>query len=95
MLFFERVRKLSNVCIVIFVLFFILMIVSFSNSKFSEILQHNFTNDLRGTIFTLISFIISIFSLTLGISLKYIVKDANEEIKLLEERTKKNSGEQI
>ncbi|WP_054028772.1 hypothetical protein [Bacillus sp. FJAT-28004] len=89
MFFFERVRKLSNVCIVIFVLFFILMIVSFSNSNFYEILQHNFTNDLRGTIFTLISFIISILSLALGITLKYIVKDANEEIKLLEDRTKK------
>jgi hypothetical protein len=86
--YFERINKISNIFIVTSVLFFILTIILFSDSKFSEILKFNYTNDLRGTIFAVIFFIASILSLFLGIILKYIAIDANEEIKLLEERVK-------
>lgn len=88
MLYFERVNKIANICIVIFVLLFVMTIVSFFKSDFPEILKYNYTNDLRGAMFTLILFITSIFSLASGIILKYIAIDANKEIKLLEQRTK-------
>lgn len=83
MLYFERVNKVANI---FFVFFLIITIVTFLNSNFSEIIKYNFTNDLRGTIYTLISFLFSIFSLVIRIILKYIVRDATEEFKILEKR---------
>ena len=83
MLYFERVNKVANI---FFVFFLIITIVTFLNSNISEIIKYNFTNDLRGTIYTLISFLFSIFSLVIRIILKYIVRDATEEFKILEKR---------
>jgi len=86
MLYFERTNKISNLCFVIFALFFIMMLIFFISSNFSEIIKYNYTNDIRGTIYTVICLFISIVSLFLGIILKVITRDANEEMKLLEKR---------
>lgn len=86
MLYFERTNKISNFCFVCFALFFILMVILFMSSHFSEIIKYNFTNDLRGSIYTVICFMISMISLILGIILKVITREVNEEMKLLEKR---------
>ncbi len=88
MLYFNTISRISTILIINCIVFFILTIVFFLSSSFPEILKHNFTNDVRGTIFTVIALLISIFSLSLGIVLKYIARDANFEIKLLEQRLK-------
>ncbi|OAB38592.1 hypothetical protein PMSD_06130 [Paenibacillus macquariensis subsp. defensor] len=89
MLFFEKTNKISNFFIVLFVLFLVLTIIFFASSQFTEVLSYNFTNDLRGTVWMLVCFIISVTSLVAGVSLKYLIKEANEEIRLLEERMTK------
>jgi len=90
MIFFEKTNKLSNYLFVIFILFFILSIIFFASSQFTEILSYNFTNDLRGTVWMIICFMISIASLITGGSLKYLIKEANDEMKLLEDRMKRD-----
>lgn len=90
MIFFEKTNKLSNFFFCIFVLFLILTVVFFASSQFTEVLSYNFTNDLRGTIWMLVCFVISISSLLAGVSLKYLIKEANNEIQLLENRMKKD-----
>lgn len=89
MLFFEKTNKISNIFIVLFVLFLVLTIIFFASSQFTEVLSYNFTNDLRGTVWMLVCFVISFTSLIAGVSLKYLIKEANEEIRLLEERITK------
>lgn len=89
MLFFEKTNKISNFFIVLFVLFLVLTIIFFASSQFTEVLFYNYTNDLRGTFWMLVCFIISVTSLVAGVSLKYMIKEANEEILLLEERMTK------
>jgi len=90
MLFFEKTNKISNIFFVLFVLFLVLTIIFFASSQFTEILSYNFTNDLRGTFWMLVCFVISFTSLIAGVSLKYLIKEANEEIRLLEERITKS-----
>ncbi len=90
MIFFEKTNKLSNYLFVNFILFFILSIIFFASSQFTEILSYNFTNDLRGTVWMIICFMISIASLITGGSLKYLIKEANDEMKLLEDRMKRD-----
>lgn len=50
--YFDRTRKCSIVFLSLSALFFIMTIITFFNSQFSEILAYNFTNDLRGSILT-------------------------------------------
>ncbi|GGH27593.1 hypothetical protein GCM10008013_29160 [Paenibacillus segetis] len=90
MIFFEKTNKMSNFFLVLFVLFLVLTLILFASSQFTEVLSYNFTNDLRGTVWMLISFMISVSSLFVGVSLKYLIKEANHEIHLLEERIKRN-----
>ncbi len=90
MIFFEKTNKLSNVLFCIFILFLILTVVFFASSQFTEVLSHNFTNDLRGTIWMLVCLMISISSLVAGVSLKYLIKEANNEIQILEDRMKRH-----
>ncbi len=89
MIFFEKTNKLSNLFIFLFVLFSVLTLIFFASSQFTEVLSYNFTNDLRGTIWMLICFFISFSSLVAGVSLKFLIKEANEEIQILEERMRK------
>lgn len=91
MIFFEKTNKLSNYLFVFFALFLILAMIFFVSSKFTEVLSYNFTNDLRGTVWMIVCFGISISSLIAGISLKCLIKEAHYEIKLLEERLKEGS----
>lgn len=89
MIFFEKTNKLSNFFMIIFVLFLALTVIFFASSQFTEVISYNFTNDLRGTVWMLVCFMISVSSLIAGVSLKYLIKEANEEIHLLEERIKR------
>lgn len=90
MIFFEKTNKLSNYFFIVFVLFLILTIVFFASSQFTEVLSYNFTKDLRGTVWMLVCFTISFSSLIAGLSLKYLIREDNFEIKLLEERMRRN-----
>lgn len=90
MIFFEKTNKLSNFFITLFVLSFILAIIFFASSQFTEVLSYNFTNDLRGTVWMIVCFGISVSSFIAGVSLKCLVKEANDEIKRLEDRMKSN-----
>ncbi len=92
MIFFEKTNRLSNFFLVLFMLFLILTIIFFASSQFTEVLSYNFTNDLRGTVWMLVCFMISISSFIAGVSLKYLIKEANVEIQLLEERMKRNNS---
>ncbi|MCH1640138.1 hypothetical protein MJ257_08470 [Paenibacillus timonensis] len=85
MLFFEKTNKLSNVLLTLFVLFLILSLI-FASSQFTEVLSYNFTNDLRGTVWMIVCFVISVSSLIAGVALKVMKKEANYEMKRLEER---------
>lgn len=89
MIFFEKTNKLSNFFITLFVLSFILAIIFFASSQFTEVLSYNFTNDLRGTVWMIVCFGISVSSFIAGVSLKCLVKEANDEIKRLEDRMKR------
>lgn len=57
--------------------FFIMTIITFFNSQFSEILAYNFTNDLRGSILT-VFLMIAIILLVAGIAMRAICKDAKK-----------------
>ncbi|THF75705.1 hypothetical protein [Cohnella fermenti] len=89
MIFFEKTNKLSNILFVLFALFLILTIVFFARSQFTEVLFDNFTNDLRGTVWMLVCLMIAIASLIAGISLKCLVRETNEELRMLEDRMKR------
>ena len=92
MLFFEKTNKLSNLFICIFILFLVMTIIFFASSQFTEVLSYNFTNDLRGTVWMLVCFVISFSSLLAGVSLKYLIKEAHVEIHLIEERIKRDKS---
>lgn len=79
--YFERTKKLSNILFGICGLFLLTTIILFSSSNFTEIIKYNFTNDLRGSLFTVLCFMISILLLVTGIALRTLTKDANEELK--------------
>ncbi|MNW57811.1 hypothetical protein D3C74_356410 [compost metagenome] len=90
MLFFEKTSKLSNFLLTLFVLFLILAFIFLASSQFTEVLSYNFTNDLRGTVWMIVCFGISISSFIAGVALKVMIKEANDEMKRLEERMRKN-----
>jgi len=92
MLFFEKTNKLSNFLLTLFVLFLILSLIFFASSQFTEVLSYNFTNDLRGTVWMIVCFGVSISSLVAGVALKVLIKEANDEIKRLEERMRRNQS---
>lgn len=76
--YFDRTRKCSIVFLSLSALFFIMTIITFFNSQFSEILAYNFTNDLRGSILT-VFLMIAIILLVAGIAMRAICKDAKED----------------
>ncbi|WP_098747492.1 hypothetical protein [Paenibacillus sp. EZ-K15] len=65
--YFDRTRKCSIVFLSLSALFFIMTIITFFNSQFSEILAYNFTNDIRGSILTVIFLMLAIVLLLAGI----------------------------
>ncbi|BBI33548.1 hypothetical protein [Cohnella abietis] len=86
---YERTKNLSIIFFVSGGLFLLLTVIFFNSSSFKEVFYYNFTNDLRGSFFTLFSFIISIVSFLLGIVLRRIAKEGEEEIILIEARIKR------
>ena len=86
MRFFEKWNRIANTYLIAFAVFLVLTTVFFATSGFSDVFSFNFTNDLRGTIFTVVCFLIALFSLLLGLSFKKIRQDAIDEIRQLEYR---------
>ncbi|MGG4103097.1 hypothetical protein AAXB25_04140 [Paenibacillus lautus] len=82
--YFDRTRKCSIVFLSLSALLFIMTVITFFNSHFSEILAHNFTNDLRGSILTVIFLLISIILLVAGIAMRAIFKDAEEDFRRID-----------
>jgi len=79
--YFEKVRKLSNVMFAVCALSLILtVIIASSSSFFPELIMYNFTNDLRGTIFTVVFLLLSLFTLLIATALRYIAKDTKDYV---------------
>lgn len=78
--YFERTSKLSKVFIWLFGFFLFLTVAAFRISDFHELIYYNFTNNILGTICTVVFFMFSIFSLILGITLRKIAEDAEVEL---------------
>ncbi|MFE0556989.1 hypothetical protein MKY48_22920 [Paenibacillus sp. FSL W8-0187] len=77
--YFDRTRKCSIVFLTLSAFFFIVTVITFFNSEFPEILAYNFTNDLRGSLLTVIFLLISIILLVVGIAMRAMFKDAKED----------------
>jgi len=88
MIHLEKTNRMANWLIAVGVLFALITFFTFINSGFYELMRYNFANDVRGSLLTAIFFIISLFSILTAIILKCIVKEVNEEITMLAERTK-------
>ncbi|CAM3534390.1 hypothetical protein [Marinicrinis lubricantis] len=86
MIYFEKLNRLANWCFAATGLLFVMTIIFFATSQFSEIMEYNFTNDMRGSFFTVVFFVLSVFCLFLGIVLKCLVNEANGEMQLIEAR---------
>jgi uncharacterized membrane protein len=84
--YFEKTKKLSIILFILCGFFALLTIIGFGKSYSVDILRYNYTNDIRGTIFTVISFVFSVFSLLVGIALRYIAIDAKEDLGLINEK---------
>ncbi|WP_256759884.1 hypothetical protein [Cohnella sp. WQ 127256] len=84
MRYFERVKKLSVWLILISVLFFLLMIIFYNTSNFKELIYYDINDKPLEKLLTLVSLLIAIFSLLLGITLRVIAKDAEEDIGVVE-----------
>lgn len=80
MTYFDRTRKCSIVFFSLSAFFFFATVIAFMTSQFSEILAYNFTNDLRGSILTIMFLLISIFLLAGGIAMRAIHIDATEDL---------------
>lgn len=84
MTYFDRTRRCSIVFLSLSVLFFVLTVIMFFSSQFSEILAYNFTNDLRGSILTVVFLFISIVLLVASIALRATFKDAQEDFQRID-----------
>ncbi|HEY8363238.1 MAG TPA: hypothetical protein VIK77_10195 [Tissierellaceae bacterium] len=84
--YFQRTKKLSNILFGMFGVFLLISIIGFFRSKYYEILIYNFTNDIRGSIFTVICFVFSLLLLILAIALRCIAKDAEEDLAMMWEQ---------
>lgn len=79
--YFDRTNRLSNILIVISAISFIRsLFVFFKGSVVDQVFIYSNGNYVKdGIIFTIL-FLISVFTLIIGIALKCIVKDAKEEL---------------
>ncbi len=81
MSYFDRTKKMSNILIGSgIVAFLISMKLLLADGVLDQIFEFSNGNSVKVGILFSIFFLISIFSLILGISLKCIVKDAKEEL---------------
>lgn len=84
--YFERVRKLSVWLIVISILFFLLTIIFYNTSNFKELIYYDINDKPLEKLLTLVSLLIAIFSLVLGIVLRIVAIDAQEDLSVLEKQ---------
>ncbi|OAB33104.1 hypothetical protein PMSM_16265 [Paenibacillus macquariensis subsp. macquariensis] len=84
--YFERVKKLSVWLILISILFFLLTIIFYNTSNFKELIYYDIYDKPLEKLLTLVSFLITIFSLVLGIALRIVAIDAQEDLSVLEKR---------
>ncbi|OAB35102.1 hypothetical protein PMSD_13335 [Paenibacillus macquariensis subsp. defensor] len=84
--YFERVKKLSVGLIVISILFFLLTIIFYNTSNFKELIYYDINDKPLEKLLTLVSLLIAIFSLVLGIALRIVAIDAQEDLSVLEKR---------
>jgi hypothetical protein len=80
MKFFTRTNRMSNIMLVLSVLFFCLSIYGILHLE----LKFMFNNEPIWSFLSIIYIIIFLISFLMGIALKCIVKDAQEDLKILE-----------
>ncbi len=90
--YFERARRMSVICIVAGILLLIVSMILFQANNLMELLRDGFTNHLAGIFVALTIFLISIFTLTIGIALRRIVLDAKEDMMLIEKRIREEAS---
>ncbi len=78
--YFERVKKLSTYLFVFAGIGFFITIIQFLRYDFWEAFVFNYLPDVRAIVFSMILFLLSVFCLALGISLRYVAEDAKEYI---------------
>lgn len=88
MIHLEKTNRMANWFIAVGVLFALITFFTFINSGFYELMQYNFANDVRGSLLTVLFFIISLFFILLAFVMKYIVREVNDELTMLGERMK-------
>lgn len=86
MRFFGKWNRISNVYLIVFATFLVLTVVFFITSHSSDMIAFNFINDPRGTIIMAVCFLIALFALLLGLSLKKIRQEVIDEVRQLENR---------
>ncbi|MDF2984558.1 MAG: hypothetical protein K0R50_68 [Eubacterium sp.] len=81
MSYFDRTRKMSNILIGISIVAFLISAKLFlADGVVDQIFEFSNGNFVKVGILHSIFFLISLFSLIMGIALKCIVKDAKEEL---------------
>jgi magnesium-transporting ATPase (P-type) len=86
--YFERVKKLSVWLIVISILFFLLTVIFYNTSNFKELIYYDINDKPLEKLLTLVSLLIAIFSLVLGIALRIVSIDAQEDLSVLKNESK-------
>ena len=81
MRYFDRTNKMSNILIGSSTIFFVIAVIAlFGGSVADQVFEFSNGNFVRGGILFTICFLLSIFTLIVGIALKCVVKDAKEEL---------------
>lgn len=80
MISFERVSSFKRFFFGFGSVFLLLGVLFFFTSRFHEVLFHNYTNDIRGTILMVVSFCLSLIFFLAGFTLRAIAYDTVEEL---------------
>ncbi|WP_410769416.1 hypothetical protein [Fontibacillus sp. BL9] len=80
MISYERVSSFKRFFFGLFGVFLFLGILFFFTSGFHEVLFHNYTNDIRGAILTVVFFVCSLIFLLAALTLRAISYDTVEEL---------------
>lgn len=79
--YFDRTNKLSNILIGCSIISFVIsVVVLIKGSVADQVFEFSNGNYVKSGIIFAIWFLLSIVALIIGIALKYIVKDAKEEL---------------
>lgn len=86
--YFEKTKKLSDILFGMWGIFLLLSIIGFFRCMYYEILFYNLTNDIRGSIFTVVCFVLSLFFLIMTIALSCIIEDVKKELTYISEQVR-------